>query len=94
MKTSADRLSSRARFAAALLAACLSGIACIATLIEPQWFELLFDESPDGGDGSLETLVAVVVSLVACVLFAGLARREWRRRRSGAAPAAQARARP
>ena len=82
----------RPRFVAALGAAFLSGVACIATLIEPQWFELLFDEAPDGGDGSLETVVAVVVSLAACALFAGLARREWKRGRRAAATAAAARA--
>jgi hypothetical protein len=83
-------MSTRTRFIAALSAALLSGIACIATLIEPQWFELLFDESPDGGDGSLETIVAVAVSLVACVLFAWLARREWKRDRRDAGARARA----
>jgi hypothetical protein len=86
-------MSGRKRFMAALFAACVSGVVCIATLIEPQWFERLFDESPDGGDGSLETIVAVVVSLAACLLFAGLARREWRAARHAAATAAEARAR-
>ena len=83
-------MSTRTSFVAAVSAAFLSGFVCIATLIEPQWFELLFDESPDGGDGSLETIVAVAVSLVACAIFALLARREWRRGRAAAsAPAAQ-----
>ena len=91
--TVAHRISNRMRFLAALVAACLSGVACLATLIEPQWFELLFDEAPDGGDGSLETIVAVVVSLGACVVFAWLARREWRRDRPEAAASAEARAR-
>ena len=77
-------MSSKQRVAAALTVAIFSGVACIATLIEPQWFELLFDEAPDGGDGSLETIIAVAVSLVACVLFALLARREWRRGRRDA----------
>ena len=87
-------MSNRTRFVAALLAACISGGASIATLIEPQWFELLFDESPDGGDGSLETIVAVTVSLVACLVFAWLARREWRRGRSDATASAEVVARP
>lgn len=81
-------MSSRKRFVAALLAASLSGMACVATLIEPQWFELLFDEAPDGGDGSLETIVAVAASLVACLVFTLLARRERRRGRRD--PAASA----
>ena len=91
--TVAHRISNRMRFVGALAAAFLSGAACIATLIEPQWFELLFDESPDGGDGSLETIVAVVVSLVACLAFAWLARREWRRARPDAAATTEMRAR-
>ena len=74
----------RLRLAIATLLALCSAVACVATLIEPQWFELLFDEAPDGGDGSLETIIAVAVSLVACVLFALLARREWRRGRRDA----------
>jgi hypothetical protein len=86
-------MSVRKRFLAALLAACASGGACVATLIEPQWFELLFDESPDGGDGSIETMVAVVVSFGACLVFARLARRELRTRQRDAKPSAQVRAR-
>ena len=46
-------MTTRKLFFAALITAALSGVVCIATLIEPQWFELIFDESPDGGDGSL-----------------------------------------
>lgn len=86
-------MSSRKRFLAALLAALASGGACIATLIEPQWFELLFDESPDGGDGSLETIVALAVSLGACLVFSALARREWRGARRPAAASDRAPAR-
>ena len=85
----------RSRFVAALIASCLGAAACIATLIEPRWFELLFDASPDGGDGSLETAIAVALSLVACLAFAWLARREWRRgRRDADAAAARTGARP
>jgi len=77
-------LSSRKRYLAALDAALLSGVACIATLIEPRWLELLLGKSPDGRDGSLETIIAVAVaaSLGACVLFGLLA---WRERRREAA---------
>lgn len=68
----------RLRLAIAALLALCSAAACIATLIEPQWFELLFDESPDGGDGSLETWFAVALSVAACIAFSLVARREWR----------------
>ena len=84
-------MSPRKRLVAALSVALLSAVACIALVIEPQWFELLFADAPDGGDGSVETVIAVAVSLVACVLFAWLARREWRewrqRQRNAAASA-------
>ena len=60
--------------ALALLAAGLFAL----TLISHEWIELLFGADPDGGDGSLEwTIVAVL--LVATVVFALLARVEWRR---------------
>lgn len=68
----------RLRLAIAATLALLSAVACIATLIEPQWFELLFDESPDGGDGSLETWFAVGLSAATCIAFSLVARREWR----------------
>ncbi|MGO4395230.1 hypothetical protein AB4Z46_28120 [Variovorax sp. M-6] len=72
-------MTSRIRLVAALVAAALSAIACIATIVEPQWFEMLFDTSPDEGDGSLETLIAVAISAIALVVFSLIGRREWRR---------------
>jgi hypothetical protein len=71
-------MTRRIRLVAAFAAAAVSAIACIATIAEPQWFEMLFDASPDGGDGSLETLAAVALSALACVVFALIGRREWR----------------
>lgn len=83
-------MNDRQRLFAHLAAAGLSAGACIATLIEPQWFELLFDSAPDGGDGSLETWVALGVSAAAFAVFAWLARRDWRRVRAARAAASQA----
>lgn len=83
-------MNDRQRLSAHLAAAAISAAACVATLIEPQWFERLFDSAPDGGDGSLETWVAVVVSAAACAVFAWLARRDWRRVRAARTPASQA----
>lgn len=79
------------RLVATVAAAVASASVCIATLVEPQWFELLFDSAPDDGDGSLETLVAVAVSAVACVVFSLLARREWHRTHVAPKPASSAR---
>ena len=61
--------------------AALSVVACLLTLVTlvwPDWIELLFDESPDGGDGSAERAIAIAW-LLAAVLFGWLARRDWRR---------------
>jgi len=80
-------MKDRKRLVAAIAAAVASAVVCIAALVEPQWFELLFGQSPDDGDGTLETLVAVTVSAAACVVFSFLARREWRRTRAAAKPA-------
>lgn len=49
------------------------------TMVEPMWIERLLDESPDGGDGSLERLVAGACFGVAAIVAAVLARRERRR---------------
>ncbi|CAD5371043.1 ABC transporter permease [Rubrivivax sp. A210] len=61
--------------------AALSALACLltfVTLIWPDWIELVFDESPDGGDGSAERMFAIAW-LLAAVAFGWLARRDGRR---------------
>jgi hypothetical protein len=70
---------SRLRFRSEVGAAAICAAVFVATLVEPQWFELLFDESPDGGDGSLEAMVALACSLVVGVICARAAQLEWRR---------------
>ena len=50
----------------------------LVTLVSCEWIELLFGVDPDGGDGSLEWLLVVVLAAVALVLGA-LARVERRR---------------
>ncbi len=71
---------SRQRFCLELSTAIVGAMIFFLTLFEPQWFEVLFDEAPDGGDGSLESSVAIIASLVATALFVRLALREWRLR--------------
>jgi len=73
------RRFSRLRFMAELGAALLSAAVFLSTLVEPHWFERLFDEAPDGGDGSLEAGIALVCSLVVGVFCARLAQLESRR---------------
>jgi hypothetical protein len=59
----------------AALAACLF----VLTLITREWIEAITGWDPDGGSGSLEWGL-VIVLLVAALLFGGLARAEWKRR--------------
>jgi hypothetical protein len=68
------------RFRIEAAAAVISASVFLLTLVEPHWFEVLFDEAPDGGDGSLEGWVALACSLALTFLFARLASIELRRR--------------
>jgi hypothetical protein len=61
-----------------LVFASIGAVLTVVTLIWPTWIETLLGESPDGGDGSAERLFALGW-LAATVLFAVLARRDWRR---------------
>jgi len=79
------RAARRFRFWAAAVGACICACVFVATLVRPQWFELLFDEAPDGGDGSLEAALALVCCVVLGVLLAALAGRERRRAKSESA---------
>jgi hypothetical protein len=69
----------RLRFQAEVAIALICAAVFVATLVQPQWFELLFDEAPDGGDGSLEAGIALACSLFLGVVCARLAHLEWRR---------------
>jgi len=67
---------SRLAWTVSLVGACLF----VVTLAVPQWIEMLFDESPDGGDGSLERWVVGGSFLLASVIAACVAWRENRHR--------------
>ena len=58
--------------------ALVASVLTVVTLVWPDWIELLFDESPDGGDGSAERAFALGW-ILAAVVFAWLARQDWRR---------------
>ena len=60
---------------------------CVLTLVWSEWIELLFGVDPDAGSGALELLVAGAF-LVASVLLAGQARRDWRIWHQGKRPIA------
>lgn len=54
-----------------------SGVLFIVTLFSREWIEVLFGVEPDGGNGTMEW--AVVIILAALTLLSGiLVRREWR----------------
>ena len=72
-------MPSRMRFWLEAGAALSSASLLVGTLLEPRWFEWLFDEAPDGGDGALESGVALVVFLATTAWFSFRAQREWRR---------------
>jgi hypothetical protein len=57
----------------------ISGVSFVGTLLDPQWIERWFGESPDGGDGNAERWVVGGCFLLLAVLAALLARREHRR---------------
>jgi hypothetical protein len=59
----------------------VAGFLTILTLFTREWIEAVFNVDPDGGDGSLEWLIVVALAVVT-VVFAVLARLEWRRTRS------------
>ncbi|MGI5143559.1 MULTISPECIES: ABC transporter permease [unclassified Streptomyces] len=50
----------------------------VLTLFTREWIEAVLNVDPDGGDGSLEWLIVVALAMVT-VVFAVLARLEWRR---------------
>ena len=58
----------------------VAGFLTVLTLFTREWIEAVFNVDPDGGDGSLEWLIVVALAVVT-VVFAVLARLEWRRMR-------------
>jgi hypothetical protein len=71
----------RFRFWIATTMAALTGFLSIATMIRPQWIESVFAVSPDGGSGSLEWLIVLLLWFVTIAFFF-TAYREWRVARS------------
>lgn len=68
----------RARVRIEMVLAVISAALCVLTLVFPEWIEELTGLEPDAGSGALEWLVAGVF-LVAAVVTAVLARRDYRR---------------
>jgi hypothetical protein len=71
-----ERLRRRLRIEVVLAA--ISAALCVLTLVFPEWIEELTGLQPDAGSGALEWGIAGVF-LVAAVVSAVLARRDYRR---------------
>jgi hypothetical protein len=71
-----ERLRRRLRIEVVL--AVISAALCVLTLVIPEWIEKLTGLEPDSGSGALEWIIAGVF-LVAAVVSAVLARRDYRR---------------
>jgi hypothetical protein len=68
----------RLRFWAECALAGLAAVLAVLTAVWPNWIELLFGADPDGGDGSAEWGIVIAFAVVA-IIFAVLARLEYRR---------------
>jgi hypothetical protein len=64
-------------WAEALLGA-VSAALLVATLVWPDWLELVLHIDPDGGNGAVEWAI-VALFAVAAIVFLVLARLDWRR---------------
>jgi hypothetical protein len=69
---------SRLRLAIEIAVALTAALSLAASLIRPDWIELLLDASPDGGDGGAEWAISFAAA-ASFLVSAWLARGEWRR---------------
>jgi hypothetical protein len=67
-----------ARFWIEAALATLTTVLFVVTLISREWIEAVFNVDPDGGDGSLEWIIVGVLFALS-LIFAAMARAEWRR---------------
>jgi hypothetical protein len=73
-----NRRSMRPRFWLEVALAILTAAAAIATIVWPEWIELVFGIEPDEGNGTLELGVTLTIAIVSAIL-AMAARTDWRR---------------
>jgi hypothetical protein len=72
------RSKRRTRFWVEVAVTAVSATLLVVTLLWSDWIEVVFGFDPDGGDGSLEWLVAAML-MSSTFLFVLLARAEMRR---------------
>jgi hypothetical protein len=70
------RRALRLRFWLETVAAAITGILFVITLVWRNWIELVIKIDPDAGDGSLEWFIVGALLVVTFTLFF-LARAEW-----------------
>lgn len=80
------RQSLRARFWLECLLSLITGFTALATAIDSHWIESVTGMDPDGGNGSAEWLVTLILAVITLVALVA-ARVEWRRGRAAAASA-------
>jgi hypothetical protein len=68
----------RVRFWTEVAVASLTAVLALITPIFPDWIELISGWDPDQHDGSVESLIVIVLFIVTAAI-AGLAVAEWRR---------------
>jgi hypothetical protein len=73
-----NRRSTRPRFWLEVALAILTAAAAIATILWPEWIEVVFGIEPDEGSGTLELGVTLTTAIASGVL-AMAARTDWRR---------------
>jgi hypothetical protein len=62
-----------------------SAVLLAITVLVPEWFERLFDSTPDAGDGSTEWRLALSLAAISVVLF-GFAGRTWKKHVTATSP--------
>jgi hypothetical protein len=68
----------RTRFWVESALAAVCGVLAVLTAVVPDWIEVVLGTEPDGGDGSAEWLL-VVILVAAFAVSAAIARGEWYR---------------
>jgi hypothetical protein len=66
-------------FTVKLVLAATSAFLALLTLVVPDWIEAVLHIDPDGGNGSMEWLVVLILA-AAAVVFGAMARAELRAR--------------
>jgi hypothetical protein len=78
------RWTARTRFRIEAVAAALTGVLAVVTLLVPDWIEAVTGADPDHGDGTLEVFIVLALAVVSVILTL-VARADHRRAALGRA---------